>query len=710
MKDLLHEAMPSHGYNPPSMLPARNHRPLLRGVLFLCLVALAPAVQAFDALVLEVREIRVGGIAVHDAVARLDLLSDEKTRVTLKAREASLPDPVGKLTALELVCTAPVIAEPRFGCDAGRFTGRGGPTGSLDMNVQARLRTDTGMTTFSGKGLKLAGTTASFDGRLDGKGWQVKGRTGEASLAAVRKIAAPWFELPKDISGDGKVVIDGSLADAGQGLRADIGARLSAVALTNEASTIVTDGMAAAARLQTEPHGRDTQITVKLLGTAGQVLVNPILLDFGANPADLEARGTLHDDVFTLEALHLLQKDLLDATGSGTVNLAGEIPAFTGDFKLKQVEFPAAFSSYAAITLAASVLGDAQTKGSLSGELSVADNGIAALHLVPQGLDLHADKGLLNLAGMQGDIHWAPAGGAAAQVSKLSWASGGAYGLSGGAAGIEFVAYGLNFALTRPAKLPVFDGAIAIEHFVMGNLGQKDMEVSFKGAVEPISMPLLAKAFGWPQFSGTLAATIPGVTLKNDVLTFDGAVESQVFGGRIEGSNIRLQDPLGNFPRFFADVRARDLDLGLVTQTFEVGSITGKLEADVLGLELFAWSPQAFDARLATPKGDKSRHRISAKAVNTLANVGGGNGSVMQALQSGFLRFFDEYNYDKLGIRCRLRGDTCEMSGIEPAPNGYYIVKGSGIPRIDIIGNQGRVKWSQLLSSIPKDLGGVTVK
>ena len=96
--------------------------------------------------------------------------------------------------------------------------------------------------------------------------------------------------------------------------------------------------------------------------------------------------------------------------------------------------------------------------------------------------------------------------------------------------------------------------------------------------------------------------------------------------------------------------------------------------------------------------------------MNTLANVGGGNGSVMQALQSGFLRFFDEYNYDKLGIRCRLRGDTCEMSGIEPAPNGYYIVKGSGIPRIDIIGNQGRVKWSQLLSSIPKDLGGVTVK
>jgi hypothetical protein len=258
----------------------------------------------------------------------------------------------------------------------------------------------------------------------------------------------------------------------------------------------------------------------------------------------------------------------------------------------------------------------------------------------------------------------------------------------------------MNFALPRPTKLPVFDGAIAIDHLALGNLGEDNMEVAFKGAVEPISMQKLAKAFGWPEFSGTLAAAIPGVTLKNNVLTFDGNVESQVFGGSIVGSNIRLQDPLGNFPQFFADVRARNLDLGQVTQTFEVGSITGKLEADVLGLELFAWTPQKFDARLATPKDDKSRHRISAKAVSSLSNVGGGGGGVVQALQSGVLKFFDEYSYDKLGITCKLRGDVCEMSGIEPAGVGYYIVKGAGIPRIDIVGNAGRVNWNQLMSSI----------
>jgi hypothetical protein len=693
-----------------------TRRPNHRAGAWAALAALAAlgmpaASHALEAIVLEVQQLEVDGMVVRDASARLDLLDDEHTRLTVAARGAALPDPVGRLTDLQLVCPRPVVAEPRFGCEAGHFSARGGPTGSLDMNVTALMHTDTGITAFTARDLAVAGTTATIDGRIDPRGWQVKAATGAARLSALRKLAAPWFELPADITGDGNVALNATLADSGAGLSADLSAKIEAVDLTNESSTVVTDKLAAFARIQAQPRGKATQLVVNLKGTGGQALAETILLDFGANPLDLEARGTLQGEDFTLASLRMTQKDLLDVSGSGHVDLAGEIPALTGDFELNQVQFPAAFSSYVAITLAASVLGDARTSGSLTGELSIVDNGVGSLHVKPRDLDLHADKGLLNLVGMNGEIFWAPAGGAAARVSRLGWRSGGAYGLSGGAAEIEFVAYGLNFALTRPARLPVFDGAIAIDHFVMGNLGARNMEVSFKGEVEPISMPLLAKAFGWPEFSGTLAAAIPSVTLKNDVLTFDGNVESQVFGGRVVGSNIRLQDPLGNFPRFFADVRARDLDLGQVTQTFEVGSITGKLEADVLGLELFAWSPQAFDARLATPKGDKSRHRISARAVSSLSNVGGGGGGVVQALQSGVLKFFDEYSYEKLGIRCRLRGDVCEMSGVEPAPNGYYIVKGSGIPRIDIVGNQGRVRWSQLMSSISTaDFGGGEVK
>jgi hypothetical protein len=677
----------------------------------LILMSHTPAARAVDALVLEVRELVVAGMPVEGASIRLDLLTDKQTSLTVGARSATLPAPVGQFTGLSLVCPRPVIADPRFGCEAGRLTGRGGPTGRVDMNVAAEMRIDTGITTFNGSNFKVAGTAAAFDGRMDAKGWRVKARTGTTTIQELRKFAKPWFELPADLTVTGKVTVDMAAEDAGAGTVADIAAKLEGVDLTNEASTIVGEKVNATAHVRAALHDKSTGLDVNVAGTQGQTLLGPILLDLGKNPLELQMRGQLVGDMLDVTALHYMQTDLVDATGAGRVNLAGETPLLSGEFKLARLSFPAAYTSFMEISLASSLLGDLASGGSLTGEVVVADSAITSLHLLPRDMELHDRKDRLHMSKVNGDVHWAPAGGVEAQVSRISWASGGAFGLSGGAADLEFIAYGTNFALTRPTKLPIFDGALAIDHFAMGNLGGDNMEVAFKGAVEPISMQKLAKAFGWPEFAGTLAAAIPGVTLKNNVLTFDGNVESQVFGGSIVGSNIRLQDPLGNFPQFFADVRARDLDLGLVTQTFEVGSITGKLEADVLGLELYAWTPQKFDARLATPKGDKSRHRISAKAVSSLSNVGGGGGGVVQALQSGVLKFFDEYSYDKLGITCKLRGDVCEMSGIEPAGVGYYIVKGAGVPRIDIVGNAGRVNWNQLLSSISTaEFGGASVQ
>ena len=185
------------------------------------LMSLAPGAHALDAIVLEVRELTVAGIAVRRR-ERAPGRAFRPRRPGSRSRRATatLPDPVGKLSNIALVCQSPVIAEPRFGCGAGQLTGRGGPTGSIDMLIAAEMRTDTSVTTFSGSGLKVAGTTATFEGRLDDKGWQVKGSTGTTTVAALRKFAAPWFQLPADITGDGKAAIEGGASDVGCGTHA----------------------------------------------------------------------------------------------------------------------------------------------------------------------------------------------------------------------------------------------------------------------------------------------------------------------------------------------------------------------------------------------------------------------------------------------------------------------------------------------------------
>ena len=66
-----------------------------------------PAALAVDGIVLEVRELNVAGIPVEGASLRLDVLDEKHTRLTVGANAATLADPVGRLSALTLVCDAP---------------------------------------------------------------------------------------------------------------------------------------------------------------------------------------------------------------------------------------------------------------------------------------------------------------------------------------------------------------------------------------------------------------------------------------------------------------------------------------------------------------------------------------------------------------------------------------------------------------------------
>jgi hypothetical protein len=56
----------------------------------------------------------------------------------------------------------------------------------------------------------------------------------------------------------------------------------------------------------------------------------------------------------------------------------------------RKAEAKAAFAAYVANFLATSMIGDAHTRGSLSGELSIANNSLTALHVKPENLDFSA--------------------------------------------------------------------------------------------------------------------------------------------------------------------------------------------------------------------------------------------------------------------------------------------------------------------------------
>jgi len=66
------------------------------------------------------------------------------------------------------------------------------------------------------------------------------------------------------------------------------------------------------------------------------------------------------------------------------------------------------------------------------------------------------------------------------------------------------------------------------------------------------------------------------------------------------------------------------------------------------------------------------------------------------------MSFFENFHYDKLGLGCQLQNGRCKMRGVEEdkSRNAYYIVKGGGIPRIDIMGYENNVDWNTLIERL----------
>lgn len=299
------------------------------------------------------------------------------------------------------------------------------------------------------------------------------------------------------------------------------------------------------------------------------------------------------------------------------------------------------------------------------------------------------------LLGVNSEIDWRAD---APRTASIAFAGGALLGVPLGGGRWQVEMRGMDFGVVQ-GVLPVLDGKLELRDF---RLQRKDAgwRWQFAASLGDISMEQFSEAAGWPKMLGTLAGSIPLVSYDGGEIDVDGALLFNVFDGTVAATQLRLAEPFGRAPRLSGNLSMRELDLDLLTRTFSFGSMQGRIDADVNNLELQGWQPARFDARIASSPGNYPK-KISQKAVQNISALGGAGAAA--AIQRSYLRFFENFGYDRIGWSCALRNGVCAMGGADNGDGGAYaIVKGGGIPAITVMGYNRNVSWDELVTRLKR--------
>jgi len=360
------------------------------------------------------------------------------------------------------------------------------------------------------------------------------------------------------------------------------------------------------------------------------------------------------------------------------------------------LDAPALYTRVLQPHFAGTALSDLRVAGTMEfSSLRIREGELEAVDIVVHNLSFEDLNRRFAVFGANGRIPWHYA---AVTKLDLELKGGEVLKIPFGAVKLPLTVRGMRFRLDA-VEIPVLDGKLMIKGFATDPPGDEDWRWDFSGSMTPISMQRFTEAVGWPVMHGVISAAIPTVRYARSTLQVDGGLVFNVFEGTVEARNMTLAEPFGKSPRLAADLDMRNLDLDQLTRTFSFGNITGRIDAAVAGLELVNWSPIKFDAKMQSSPGDYPR-KISQAAVQNITALGGAGATA--AIQRSFLRFFEQFSYQKLGWSCRLERNVCRMGGVEDTPQGYVIVKGGGIPALSVMGYNRAVNWNDLIDRLKR--------
>jgi hypothetical protein len=682
--------------------------PLSSRLLFQFCCTVAAPVGAAPQIAFDLGRIEAGPVSAENVSALLDLHPGGAAELRIQAARLALPAST-TLDALEVRCERGYLDGGKILCADGWFSAEHSAHGRVTGRISLAYERSTGAAQLAIAPLKLGGTVLEGALQRSEQGWSVEFAGQGIDLAVLQEYLDALHWWPQEYS-DAAGTVDVALRAHGAGqeiahVEGAVRTFSAGVLGPNSAENLSLETTFAADFSDDWSFRADGRMSGGLLyiepGLELQGLRPGLTLEAPAEPIrfGVDAQWWPEDRRLKLTRLDLNHPGVVQAHASADVQIQGPLTIAAADLVLRDASAGSLYATYLQPFLLNTQFNALELAGGLSVSARVSDGGLRDLAVALSDLHAYDGNGRFSIAGLDGSLR--VNSGPEPVASSLSWQGAGVYRLTLGPGGLDLSSVAGDVEVLKWRDLPILDGGLHIQSLEVRNAGRADMVVKLDGEVTPISMADLTQALGWPVMAGKLTGRIDGLTWSGGTLAVGGAIEIGLFGGRVAVRNLRVGDLFGFVPVLRADVDIQDIDLAQLTDRFSFGRIEGRLGGKIHGLELQAWQPVYFEAELATPEDDRTRHRISQRAVDNLGFIGGGSTA---ALSGGFLRFFQEYSYGRIGISCRLYNGACELGGVEETGDGFLILTQGGLlpPWIEVKGTGRSIGWHDLVQGLKR--------
>lgn len=661
-----------------------------RRVGALLLAAIGP-VRADTLAAVEIADLAGNGWTGRDLSLQVQRsTADGRIRLRLRAAVLALGEEP-PLRDIELRCDKGSYADGRFDCRDGRLAFLHPELGEQQLDWQGHYASPEDLR-LEFAGLRLAGSkiAGTFEG--GGDGWRATARGWGLRIARLPRLSLPdgWT-----LTGALAATVEARGGEGGlERLRLDL--TTADVRYSDAAGLQVGEGLGFDLGLDVRPTDGAWRFDADGTLKTGQLYSDPVFVEIKERPIELGAAGTLDANTERLTLSRAALKRGQTWQASGTAGLRLSPLAWRSMAATIEVgDWARVFPTFIQPFLIGTAGDDLQMSGAASVEIALDGDGPTALDLALRQTGIEDRRGRFGFDRLNGDLHWRRGG--PPERSRLELGTGHLYQIPFGAFTVEALLQGGDLRLLEPVRMPTLGGRFDLQSLRLSGLLEPPVEWRTSARLRQLSLEELTRRLEWPPFNGSLNADLPNLRFEQGAIRADGELLFDVFGGRVRLGGLRIRDLLGIAPVLEGRVVLRDLDLRQLTQAFSFGRIEGRLAGEVEDLQLVAWQPNRFRLHLYTPADDDSRKRISQKAVDNLTELGSG---VPAGLSRTFLGLFDEFSYGRIDIRIDLDGNQARIDGIERPEGGYYLVEGSGLPRIDVVGRNRRVAWKELVERL----------